>query len=118
MVSAVRTDPDWASRLSPRVSLVVFDEAHQSIARTYRRIANELTLDFRCALLGLTATPGRTWADIDEDGAVAEFFSGNKVSLDVPGPNPIGYLIDNGYLARPTFRTLLVESRRGAPSGR
>ena len=104
-----RTDPDWASRLSPRVSLVVFDEAHQSIARTYRRIANELTLDFRCALLGLTATPGRTWADIDKDGAVAEFFSGNKVSLDVPGPNPIGYLIDNGYLARPTFRTLLAE---------
>ena len=31
-----RTDPDWAARLSRRVRLVVFDEAHQSIARTYR----------------------------------------------------------------------------------
>ena len=53
-----RTDPGWAARLAPRVRLVVFDEAHQSIARTYRRITEEITLDFRCALLGLTATPG------------------------------------------------------------
>ena len=101
-----RIDPDWAARLAPRVRLVVFDEAHQSIARTYRRITDDLTLDFRCALLGLTATPGRTWADIDEDGKLAEFFSGNKVTLEVPSDNPVEYLIDNGFLSRPKFRTL------------
>ena len=104
-----RTDPDWAVRLAPRVRLVIFDEAHQGIARTYRRLTEELTLDFRCKLLGLTATPGRTWADIDKDGELAEFFSGNKVTLDVPGENPIEYLIDNGFLARPIFRTLFAE---------
>ena len=104
-----RTDPDWAVRLSRRVRLVVFDEAHQSIARTYRRVTEELTVDFRCALLGLTATPGRTWADIDEDGELAEFFAGNKVTLEVPGKNPIEYLIEHGYLARPNFRTLLSQ---------
>ena len=102
-----RTDPDWALRIARRVRLVVFDEAHQSIAGTYRRITEELTLDFRCALLGLTATPGRTWADIDRDGELAEFFCGNKVTLEVPGENPIEYLIDKGFLARPSFRTLL-----------
>lgn len=101
-----RIDPEWAARLAPRVRLVVFDEAHQSIAKTYRRITDDLTLDFRCALLGLTATPGRTWADIDKDGELAEFFGRNKVTLEVPGDNPIEYLIDNGYLARPVFRTL------------
>lgn len=110
-----RTDPDWALRLSRRVRLVVFDEAHQSIASTYRRITEELTLDYRCALLGLTATPGRTWADIDKDGELAEFFAGNKVTLEVPGENPIAYLIDNGFLARPSFRTLL--SRPGLAFG-
>ena len=110
-----RTDPDWALRLSRRVRLVVFDEAHQSIASTYRRITEELTLDYRCALLGLTATPGRTWADIDKDGELAEFFAGNKVTLEVPGENPIAYLIDNGFLARPSFRTLL--SRPGLTFG-
>ena len=104
-----QTDPDWAVRLASRIRLVVFDEAHQSIAGTYRRLTEELTLDFRCALLGLTATPGRTWADIDKDGELAEFYSGNKVTLDVPGENPIEYLIDNGFLARPNFRTLFAE---------
>ena len=102
-------DPDWAARLAPRVRLVVFDEAHQSIARTYRRVTEELMLDYRCGLLGLTATPGRTWADIDEDGKLAGFFSGHKVTLQVPADNPITFLIDNGYLAKPTFRTLLSE---------
>ena len=104
-----RTDPDWAARLAPGVRLVVFDEAHQSIARTYRRVTEELTLDFRCAVLGLTATPGRTWADIDKDGELAEFFAGNKVTLEVPGESSIEYLVNNGFLARPRFRTLLAE---------
>ena len=104
-----QVDSNWATRLSSRVRLVVFDEAHQSIARTYRRITDDLTLDYRCALLGLTATPGRTWADIDADGELAEFFSGNKVTLEVPGDNPIDFLIENGYLARPIFRTLFSQ---------
>ena len=104
-----RSNSNWATRLSSRVRLVVFDEAHQSIALTYRRITDELTLDYRCALLGLTATPGRTWADIDADGELAGFFAGNKVTLDVPGDNPIDFLIESGYLARPIFRTLLAQ---------
>ena len=103
------TNPGWAARLAPHVRLVVFDEAHQSVANTYRRIIEELTLDRRCALLGLTATPGRTWADIDKDGVLADFYSHNKVGLDVPGENPIKYLTENGYLARPTFRTMFAE---------
>ena len=104
------SDPGWAARLASRTRLVVFDEAHQSIARTYRRITDELTIDYRCALLGLTATPGRTWADIDEDGALARFYGENKVTLTVPGDNPIEFLIERGYLARPRFRTMLAES--------
>lgn len=108
--SHLRADPDWATRLARRVRLVVFDEAHQVVAQTYRRIADDLTLDYRCALLGLTATPGRTWADIDADGELADYFSGNKVTLDVPDENPIGFLVENGFLARPTFRTLLARS--------
>ena len=47
-----RTDPDWALRLSRRVRLVVFDEAHQSIASTYRRITEELTLGLQVRVAG------------------------------------------------------------------
>ena len=104
-----RSKPDWALKLSSRTRLVVFDEAHQSIASTYRQITEDLTFNYQCALLGLTATPGRTWADIDEDGKLADFYGRNKVVLEVPGENPIEYLIDNGYLARPFFETLYSE---------
>ena len=105
--------------------LVIFDEAHQSIARTYQRIIEDLEdlkpkprcwiIDVPWSLLGLgiglglTATPGRTWADIDKDGDLADFYAHNKIGLEVPGENPIEYLIANGFLARPTFRTLLAE---------
>ena len=104
-----RSHPEWTMTVARSARLVVFDEAHQSIARTYSRITDELTTDYRCALLGLTATPGRTWDDIDEDGKLADFYDHNKVTIQVPGDNPIRYLIDNGYLARPVFRTLLAK---------
>jgi DNA repair protein RadD len=104
-----RQDPEWAVKLSQRVRLVVFDEAHQSIASTYRRITDELMLDRRSSLLGLSATPGRTWADIDEDGKLAAYYAHTKVGLEVPGENPIQYLIDHGYLAKPIFETLFSE---------
>lgn len=104
-----RTDEDWITRLSSNIRLVIFDEAHQSIAKTYRQVTDELTLSYQCSLLGLTATPGRTWSDIDHDGELAEFYGGNKVGLEVPGDDPIEYLIENEYLARPHFRTLLTE---------
>ena len=100
---------DWAARLSKHVRLVVFDEAHQSIAPTYRRLTDELTLQHDCSLLGLTATPGRSWRELDEDGKLADFFARNKVTLDVPGESPVRFLVENGYLAQPTFRTLLAE---------
>jgi len=52
-------------------------------------------------LLGLTATPGRSWLDPDEDEKLAYFFNRNKVSLEVEGyDNPIAYLRDQGYLAK------------------
>lgn len=104
-----RSNPSWAGRLASRIRLVVFDEAHQSTAPTYRRLTEELTIDYRCGLLGLTATPGRTWADIDEDDVLADFFAHTKVTLEVPADNPIDYLINNGYLAKPIFRNLFSE---------
>ncbi len=108
-VAHTSSKPDWALKLSSRTRLVVFDEAHQCIAPTFRQITEDLTFNFQCALLGLTATPGRTWDDIDEDGKLADFFGRNKVGLEVPGGNPIEYLIESGYLARPHFETLFAE---------
>ncbi|QZH61406.1 DEAD/DEAH box helicase family protein [Mycolicibacterium farcinogenes] len=107
----VRADPDCLARLSSAIRLVVFDEAHQVIAPTYQRVVDDLTLHPETSLLGLTATPGRTWADIDKDGRLADYFARQKVILHLEGfSNPVSGLIELGYLARPTFRTVTATS--------
>ncbi len=46
-------------------------------------------------LIGLTATPGRTYEDISEDEVLSKFYDGKKVELEVPGyANAIAYLVD------------------------
>ena len=98
----------WA--LGDRASLVVFDEAHRAVAETYERLVETLvTRNPRTGLLGLSATPGRTWNDVDEDVAVAELFHSNKVTLEFEGTNsPIERLTKDGYLAAATFSRLDV----------
>jgi len=98
--------------LGDRAILTVIDEAHQAIAPTYKLLIDLLKSKKPTnALLGLTATPGRTWADINVDATLSAFFGHHKVMLEIEGySNPITYLIENGYLANPTFKTLNIES--------
>lgn len=95
-------------RLADRVSLTIIDEAHQAIAPTYAAILTALySKRPHNALLGLTATPGRSWSDIGEDRKLSDYFDGRKVTLKVEGyDDPVTFLIDQKYLARPIFRTL------------
>ncbi|MEU8342352.1 DEAD/DEAH box helicase family protein [Spirillospora sp. NPDC048832] len=109
--AAVKADPSFSDRLALRTTLTIFDETHQAIAPTYRRVVQALSLRSDSSLLGLTATPGRTWADIATDEQLADLFARQKVMLEIDGyDNPVTALIDQGYLARPTFRTVAGES--------
>jgi len=92
-------------RFASRVRFIVMDEAHQAIAPTYKSVIETLCgAGKQAALVGLTATPGRTWNDVQADQALSEFFNGSKVVLEVgEDPNPVKYLLENGYLARPKF---------------
>ena len=104
-------NPNLLLRLADRATLTVIDEAHQAIAPTYRDVLESLhTKRPGNALLGLSATPGRTWDDVSEDAKLAAFFGDRKVTLEIEGyDNPVLYLIDTGYLARPEFRMLNAE---------
>src|SRR3546814_2817619 len=79
-----------------------------AIAPTYAAILTALySKRPHNALLGLTATPGRSWSDIGEDRKLSDYFDGRKVTLEVKGyDDPVTFLIDQKYLARPIFRTL------------
>ena len=95
-------------KLADRASLTVIDEAHQAIAPTYANVLRALSSKRpNNALLGLTATPGRSWSDIEEDKRLSDFFEGQKVLLEVEGyDDPVSFLMEEKYLARPTFRQL------------
>ena len=98
--------------VAENISLVIFDEAHQSISPTYKLIIDIITTrNPDCKFLGLTATPGRTWDDMDKDMVLSKFYNKKKVTLNVRGySSPIDYLVKNEYLSEPEFLKLEVES--------
>ena len=108
LFSAAKADLQVLNQLGLRATLIVMDEAHQAVADTYRLVLDALfVLGRRTGLLGLTATPGRTWSDIQADEELSDFFCRRKVSLEVEGyDNPVDYLVDEGYLARTDFAPL------------
>lgn len=90
--------------LKKLVKLVVMDEAHQAIAPTYKHLLDMLAPEGGAALLGLSATPGRSWLEMDRDKELADFFAGNKISLKISGyDNPVLFLQEKGYLAKPEY---------------
>lgn len=100
------------SELRSKVSLVIFDEAHKAIAPEYSSLVEDFLADanFKASLIGLTATPGRTYQDdglSDDDKALANFFGNTKISMKVRGYlSPIDYLVDNNFLAKAEFLSL------------
>lgn len=107
-----RKDQSFLSRVADKATFVVFDEAHQSLARTYQDTLEGVAFTAvpPKPVLGLSATPGRTYVGGDDDEALAELYDHDKVMLDTTadgGPsNPVDYLITHGYLAVPEFRLL------------
>jgi superfamily II DNA or RNA helicase len=109
LYSLARRNVPLLGRLGARTRLVVMDEAHQAIAPTYKLLLDTLVLPFPTnSLFGLSATPGRSWSDIDADEQLAEFFGRKKVTLTVPGySNPVDYLVNERYLAHVRYEPLV-----------
>ena len=94
-------EPGELKERTSRVTLIVFDEAHQATATTYTRAIERLGSN--AGLLGLSATPGRRHhgGDTDADNPLVKLFGGNKVEMRFPGySSPIEALVAQGYLAR------------------
>jgi len=111
--SRLTKDDHQFRALNARNPFVVMDEAHQAIAPTYQLIINQLLRPGSDAqLLGLSATPGRTWNDPEADRELSVFFGFRKVTLEIEGyNNPVSYLIDNKYLATPHFSQIKVATK-------
>jgi len=98
--------------LRKSVTMVIFDEAHKAIAPKFCEVVNDFISgdDFTADLIGLTATPGRSYSAeglSEEDKKLADFFYNNKISMKISGYlSPIDYLVENGYLAKANFKSL------------
>ena len=110
--SRAKASTPFIAGLADQVSLVVIDEAHQSTAPTYALVLDLLQSKHPdTAMLGLTATPGRSWDDLEENQKLANFWGNTKVALQVDGyDSPVSYLFEEGYLARPTYQRLGIRS--------
>jgi len=98
-------------KLSKKTSLVVMDEAHLSTAKTYKTIIELLAPTNKTAILGLSATPGRTYRDVNQDIELKDFYYSQKISLKVKDEkNIINWLIKNEYLAKTSIEKIDFES--------
>lgn len=100
------------SKLAEKVTLVIFDEAHKAVAPKFQEVVQDFIDDkaFHADLIGLTATPGRSYSEdglSEEDARLANFFYNNKISMQISGYlSPIDYLVEKGYLAKANFKSL------------
>jgi DNA repair protein RadD len=84
--------------------LIVFDEAHQSSAPTFSATVSKLRDLTGAALLGLSATPGRT--NEDEVESLLDVFEDRLIVSDTLGKDPVKFLQDRGVLSRLDFKNL------------
>jgi superfamily II DNA or RNA helicase len=102
-----RLDPNSETfcSLSESLSIIIVDEAHKIAADTYERMMNSLLSKSNSILIGVTATPGRSYTISPENRLFAKFFNDNLVTPDL-GENPIKTLQDMGVLSKVTRRVL------------
>ena len=96
------------NEVNRRARLIVVDEAHKSIAPTYKATIEYLCDLEKTILVGLTATPGRT--DEDQIAELVRFYGNNKITLTDENEDevedPIAYLQEHKYLSNITRKRI------------
>jgi superfamily II DNA or RNA helicase len=86
------------SEMRERIDVVIVDEAHKVLAPTYKEVTKAL-IGNGTRVVGLTATPGRSAVDAEENMALAEFFFNEIVSIDSGSQSVISFLRKRKVLA-------------------
>ena len=94
----------FRTKIANRAKLVVVDEAHKSMAPTYKKAIDYCQSNFDdCKLIGLTATPGRSNEGSEENKFLAEYFDDNLITIKdahgVEQTDPLNYLQEENVLA-------------------
>ena len=94
-----------------KTDLLVVDEAHMSMAPTYKD-AIDLFSNFDSKLLGLTATPGRHAVDGDNQETLdlADYYENNIINMNhfCEDQSPVQYLQSQGILSKVNVNRLIT----------
>jgi superfamily II DNA or RNA helicase len=95
-------NPIKDKKIGLKPDLIIVDEAHNVLAPTYQKILEELQEPFnkQTRIIGLSATPGRTYEDSPANTKLADFFNTGKVEIKAGDKGVIKYLQDKGILSR------------------
>src|SRR5262249_17321218 len=96
------------SDLSQRIVLIIVDEAHKVLAPTNKEVTKAL-LGNTTRVIGLTATPGRSAVDAEQNKALADFFFNEIVSISAGNRSVIAFLRQRGVLAEVILDPLLTQ---------
>lgn len=96
LVAAQKKGDELFEFIKKHVDIVVIDEAHKSLAPTYKKLITELG---KIAItIGITATPGRNFDKV-ENLNLAKLYNKKLVTATFPG-NAIHYLREQGILSK------------------
>lgn len=95
LMSIADTNTELFDKLKKECRLIVFDEAHKAAATQTRKVIESLMrkpsgFENR-ALIGLTATPGRTTEDSYDNELLTNMFGGKLIHIDSNILNQINY---------------------------
>lgn len=110
LLARVDNNPETLDRFFGSDRLIIVDEAHKVVAPTYRRVTRAL-LNEGAAVIGLTATPGRSYGALntdEENQSLVDFFFNTHISFNPHGKSAIQYLRDKGVLAHTDFESLVI----------
>ena len=110
LYSLLSTNEIPFGELRPRIGLVIVDEAHKVLAPTYKQVTKAL-LGNRTGVIGLTATPGRSAIDAEQNIALAEFFFNEIVSINSGQESVISFLRRRKILSEVTYEPLVTQLR-------
>ncbi|MBT6690407.1 DEAD/DEAH box helicase [archaeon] len=105
LYAILKKDPSYFDKLRSHVKLIVVDEAHKVLAPTYKKVTDSLIGDDTC-MIGLTATPGRSIIDEDQNKDLANYFFQKIINIDTGKEPVIKYLRDRKILARTNYHPI------------
>lgn len=109
MHSKVKAQDVALEEITKRVSLIVVDEAHKVLAETYKAVTENF-IGSRARVIGLTATPGRSVHDEEENAALAEFFFNNMVQIETGSRDTVlEYLRKKRVLSETNYEPLVTK---------